>query len=212
MKIEELLEIYEERKDEIKERILEFKGMMKKSEKRIFAELAFCICTPQTKAIDAWNAVNELVKNGLLYNGNSRKISSFLRKVRFGKKKAEYIVYARNTFTKNGKIRIKKIISSFKNPKELREWLVENVLGIGMKEASHFIRNLGLSENQIAILDVHILKNLQELKIVREFKPLSKRKYVEIENKMKGFSEKIGIPLDELDLLLWSKETGFVFR
>jgi thermostable 8-oxoguanine DNA glycosylase len=29
---------------------------------------------------------------------------------------------------------------------------------------------------------------------------------------MREFSKKIGIPLDELDLLLWSKETGFVFK
>jgi N-glycosylase/DNA lyase len=41
---------------------------------------------------------------------------------------------------------------------------------------------------------------------------LSKKKYLEIERKMKAFSEKIGIPMGHLDLLLWYKEAGEVFK
>jgi N-glycosylase/DNA lyase len=95
----------------------------------------------------------------------------------------------------------------------LREWLVKNVKGIGMKEAGHFIRNMGLSNNQLAILDVHILKNLKEFGIIEKIpKSLTKKEYLKIEDRMREFSKKIGIPLDELDLLLWSKETGFIFK
>jgi len=212
-KIEELLKLYEEKKEEIKERLLEFKGMMNESNEIIFAELAFCLCTPQTKALTAWDAIKKLINNGLLYRGSEEEIIPFLKGVRFGKNKAKYIVEARKKFTVDGKIQIKEFLLSFIDPLELREWLVKNVKGIGMKEASHFIRNIGLSNNQLAILDVHILKNLKEFGIIEKIpKSLTKKEYLKIEDKMREFSKKIGIPLDELDLLLWSKETGFVFK
>jgi N-glycosylase/DNA lyase len=212
-KIEELLELYENRKEEIKKKLLETKRMLNESDEKIFAELAFCICTPQTKALAAWNAITTLMKNGLLYRGSIEEIAPFLRAVRFGKNKAKYIVEARKKFTIDKKIQIKEFLSNFTSPLGLREWLVNNIKGLGMKEASHFIRNIGLSNNQLSILDVHILKNLREFGIIKKIpKSLTKKEYLKIEKKMREFSKKLGIPLDELDLLLWSKETGFVFK
>jgi N-glycosylase/DNA lyase len=212
-KIEELLKLYESEKEKIKERLLEFKKMMSESNERIFAELAFCLCTPQTKAKLAWEAIKKLMECGLLYRGSEEEIRPFLKNIRFRKNKAKYIIEARKKFTVDGKIQIREFLLSFIDPLELREWLVENVKGLGMKEASHFIRNIGLSDNQLAILDVHILKNLKEYGIIEKIpKSLSKKDYLKIENKMKEFSKKINIPIDELDILLWSKETGFVFK
>ena len=80
-----------------------------------------------------------------------------------------------------------------------------------MKEASHFLRNIGKGEN-LAILDRHVLKNLIRLQVIDYPKTLSKRVYLEIEDKMKDFSNKVSIPLAHLDLLLWSLETGEVFK
>jgi N-glycosylase/DNA lyase len=212
-KIEDLLKLYEDKKEEIKERLLEFKKMINESNEIIFAELAFCLCTPQTKATTAWEAIKKLMNNGLLYRGSEEEIIPFLKGVRFEKNKAKYIVEARKKFTVDGKIQIKEFLLSFIDPLELREWLVKNVKGIGMKEAGHFIRNMGLSNNQLAILDVHILKNLKEFGIIEKIpKSLTKKEYLKIEDRMREFSKKIGIPLDELDLLLWSKETGFIFK
>lgn len=211
-KIKELMKLYEEKKDEIKQKILEFKQTMNEDNEKIFAELAFCICTPQSKASDAWKSINKLMENGLLYRGSAEQILPFL-KVRFNKNKAEYIVKARKKFTVDGKIQIKEFLQSFVDPLELREWLVKNVEGLGMKEASHFLRNVGLSDNQLAILDVHILKNLKEFGVIEKIpKNLTKKEYLKIENRMKEFSKQINIPLEELDLLLWSKETGFIFK
>jgi N-glycosylase/DNA lyase len=211
--IEELIEAYEDKKYEIRERLLECKQVFSESNERIFAELAFCVCTPQSKATAAWNAIRSLMENGLLYRGSVEEIVPFLNVVRFGKNKANYIVAAREKFTVDKQIRIKEFIQSFIDPVELREWLAENVNGLGMKEASHFLRNIGLSENQLAILDTHILKNLKDYGVIEEIpRSLSKKDYLKIENKMKEFSKHINIPLDELDMLFWSKETGFVFK
>jgi N-glycosylase/DNA lyase len=96
-------------------------------------------------------------------------------------------------------------------PTEKREYLVKNVKGLGLKEASHFLRNIG--HNNLAILDRHILKNLHKLGVIEEVpRSLTKKAYLDIEEKFKRFSKKIGITMDELDLLFWSMETGKVFK
>ncbi|MDI6798743.1 MAG: N-glycosylase/DNA lyase [Candidatus Aenigmarchaeota archaeon] len=176
----------------------------------MFTELAFCICTPQSKAVTCWKAISSLIKNGLLFKGSAEQIRPFLN-VRFGYKKASYIVEARKFFTEDGKLKIKKKIQEIKNAFELREWLVENVKGFGLKEASHFLRNIGFEG--LAILDRHVLKKLKEYGVIKEIpKSLTKRNYLEIENEMKKFSKRLKIPIEELDLLLWSGETGRIFK
>jgi N-glycosylase/DNA lyase len=208
-----LIELYKIKKYDIGKRLEEFQDVLTQSDERIFVELAFCICTPQSKAILAWKAVESLMKNNFLYSGNAEQIKPFLNAVRFGESKAKYIVEARKFFT-NEELRVKKKISFFNNSLELRDWLIKNVKGIGLKEASHFIRNIGFDyEHQLAILDRHILKNLKEFGVINEIpKTLTSKKYFEIENRMKKFAEIIGISLYELDLLLWSKETRIIFK
>jgi len=213
-KNDKLFEMYEKKKEEIKSRLKEFQETLNQSDERIFSELAFCICTPQSKANVCWNAVSSLMKNGLLFDGNKKKIMPFLNAVRFGETKAERIVEARDIFTKNGKLNIKKQIMMFDNSTDLRNWLVKNVKGIGLKESSHFIRNIGFDyKNQLSILDRHILKNLKEFDVIKDIpKCLTEKRYLGIEKNMEEFGNKIKLSLYELDLLLWSKETGKVFK
>lgn len=211
----ELLKLYEIKKYEIKKRLDEFKTAFNQSDEKLFSELAFCILTPQSKATTADNIIKKLEKTNLLLHGTEDQIKPFLNPIRFNNEKAKRLVVNRDFFSENGKIKIKdKIVKLSKDPFLLREWLVENIEGYGMKEASHFIRNIGLSENQLAILDVHILKNLKELGVIDSDTkiPSTRKKYLEIESKMKDFANEIKIPMDELDILLWSKETGMVFK
>ncbi|MBI2547004.1 MAG: N-glycosylase/DNA lyase [Candidatus Aenigmarchaeota archaeon] len=212
--IKELMETYQERKSEIKKRLEEFKTVLDRPDEKVFSELAFCILTPQSKATTSWNAIQSLERNNLLIKGDAETIRPFIQTVRFSDKKSRYLVGARKLFLEDGKLNVRGKLAEIKDdPVAFREWLLENVKGIGMKESSHFIRNVGLSKNHLAILDVHILKNLKELGVIGEIpNSLTKKKYLEIEEKMKNFAEKIGIELDELDLLLWSKETGIIFK
>src|SRR5256885_1237436 len=86
--------------------------------------------------------------------------------------------------TKKGQIKIKEKLLS-KDRKELREFLVDNVKGLGMKEASHFMRNIGIGKD-LAILDRHILKNLKLYGVVDEIpNSLTQKKYLDIESKLK---------------------------
>ncbi|MEM7821644.1 MAG: N-glycosylase/DNA lyase [Candidatus Aenigmatarchaeota archaeon] len=207
-----LIESYKLKKRKIRERIKEFRKNFYKSNKKIFSELAFCICTPQSKAEICDERIKKIEKNGILFNGNKEEIASYLSGIRFPRKKAEYIVKSRELFERGGKIRIKERIKEIGDAKKIREWLVENVFGIGYKEASHFLRNIGLGKD-MAILDRHILKSLKSIGIIEEIpKSLTKKKYLKIERKMEVFSKKIKIPMDELDLLLWSENTGKIFK
>lgn len=212
--VKELIGIYETKKKKIEDRLGEFKETLNQSDERVFAELAFCLCTPQSKAVDAWNAVSSLMGNDLLYNGNKKEIRPFLNSVRFADNKAKYIVEAREFFTENEKIKIKDEINSFDSSFKLRDFLVKDIKGIGMKEAGHFIRNIGFDyNNQLAILDRHVLKNLKDFGIIERLpKTLTRKIYLEIEGKMKTFSENIKISMYELDMLFWSKETGKIFK
>jgi len=210
--LQELTKSYQNKKLEIKRRLKEFKEVLNESDERIFAELAFCICTPQSKATSAWAAIEALVRNKYLFTRTERMIRPFLNTVRFADNKVKYIVEARELFTETGKLNIKEKIQSFPDSSKTREWLNDNVKGLGMKESSHFLRNIGLGSD-IAILDVHILNNLKGYGIIEEIpKTLTKKIYLEIESKMKEFSKLVGIPLDELDLLFWSEETGIIFK
>ena len=212
MMIKELKRIYPPLQKDVEKRLNEFKQVWNESEERIFAELVFCILTPQSKAKLCWSAVENLLNKNLLLKGNAKQIVEELKGVRFKYKKAEYIIEARKFFMKNGKIVVKPKIEQFKDTKKAREWLVNNVRGMGYKEASHFLRNIGLGNN-LAILDRHVLKNLKLLGVIQKIPNcLSKKKYIEIEEKMRKFTEKVKIKMDHLDLILWYKETGEIFK
>ena len=203
---------YSLRKEAIKRRLEDFKKVWQQTDKRIFAELCYCLCTPQSKAEVCDRVITKLEKNNLLFVGSREQIRPFLNLVRFPENKTRYIVEARESLTKNGERKIKEKIKSFDNMQELRNWLADNIMGLGYKEASHFLRNIGLGE-ELTILDRHILKNLKKYKVIEDIpKTLTRKKYLEIEGKMKEFSEKINIPLAELDLLFWSEETGKILK
>jgi len=207
MRIEEIKNIYRNTEDEIKLRLKEFRKLGEYgSEKDLFTELIFCLLTPQSKAVSCWETVETLLNENLLFEGSAEEISGKLNKVRFRNRKAEYIVEARKHFPLCTKIK------KFSNIYEAREWLVKNVKGMGYKEASHFLRNIGYGDD-LAILDRHILKNLKYYGVIKHIPAsLTRKKYLEIERKMKEFSERINIPMSHLDLVLWYKETGRVFK
>ena len=213
--IAELKKFYSEHKTEIKQRLLEFKRLFKAgSDEDIFNELCFCLFTPQSKAKSCWDNVCRLKKKNLLLAGTAGDIAKNSSGVRFHNNKSRYVVAARKLFAgeRPGKLNIKNKISEFTDVFQLRDWLVENVKGMGYKEASHFLRNIGLGD-KLTILDRHILKNLARLNIIKKIPDtITPKLYLQIEHKMAEFSNKTGIPLADMDLLFWCRQTGKVFK
>jgi len=212
MNEKDLKEKYSTIEDEIRSRIEDFKQLWKEGdEDEIFDELTFCLFTPQSKAKVCWDTVEKLREKGMIEGGERVEIAEEIKKVRFRHNKSEYLVQARTNFLEN-EISLKEKLKEFDDPKMAREWIVDNIKGLGFKESSHFLRNIGFTQN-LAILDRHILKNLEELSVIDKVpKTLSKKKYLEIEEKMKRFSDEVGIPLGHLDLVLWHEETGHIFK
>jgi N-glycosylase/DNA lyase len=207
MDIKTLKKYYNKRKKIVKKRLKEFSQL---KDDDLFYEFCFCILTPQSNALKCHECVCALRKKDFIKN--SLDIKPLLRnKTRFYKNKSSYLIYnkARYDYIKN-LVNNKNKKNIIKN-RAIREELVAKVKGYGYKEASHFLRNIGYTN--LAILDRHILKNLLSLGVIKELpKSLSKKEYLSIENKFLHFAKKIKIPMDELDLLFWSIETGKVFK
>ncbi len=203
--------LYKSIKKEIDNRLKDFDKIKSKHNwHQIYIELCFCVLTPQSKAVNAWKAIETLVENDLLFKGNAEQISEYLNIVRFKNNKAKYLVNLRDKYYNNTDII--DVLYSNKSIYEIREWLIDNIQGYGRKEASHFLRNIGFYED-IAILDRHILKNLNKLNVISEIpKSITKNYYLETEKKMKVFSDKINIPISHLDFLFWYKEAKKIFK
>ena len=110
-KHKEILKIHKAIKKEIEKAIKNYKKVWEGTEKEIFAEMAFCILTPQSKAKNAWQVITNLVENGLLYKGKPEEIVEFLNIVRFKNNKSRYLVELRELMTIDGKLQPKKILS-----------------------------------------------------------------------------------------------------
>lgn len=200
-----LSEKYELLKCSIQKRLEDFRNV---PEADYFYELCFCLCTPQSKASNAFKVVEYLQKKDF-YNKPFNP-SEILRRpenyIRFHNTKADRILLAREIFPEVSAI-LKSEISAF----EKRKKILLLVNGYGMKEASHFLRNIGM--RNLAIFDRHILKHLVSCGLYDEIPNVSsEKKYLEVEKVFIEFSKKIGIPIDELDLLFWSYETGEILK
>lgn len=211
--LEDLKRSYRAIRPGIRKRLAEFRHIHKDEDDAIFAELCFCILTANANALMCDTAIRELKDGDLLLRGQAHQIRPKLKgRVRFHNKKTDFIIRARNLFRKSGCLAVKKHLN-LNDIIATRDWLVEHIKGYGYKEASHFLRNIGLGRD-LAILDRHILKNLRVFGVIRAFPSsvASRKAYLAIETKMRRFSHSIGIPMDELDLLFWYLQTGFIFK
>ncbi len=186
----------------ISSRINEFRRAGKK-ESMLFGELCFCLLTANFNA-ERSIKIQEEIGDGFLEYGE-KKLASELKRLghRFPNMRARFIFEARKH-----KDKLREVLS--KPEHEAREWLVNNVKGLGWKEASHFLRNVGFNDS--AIIDFHIVDLLVENNVIERPKALTKNKYLEIEALLKEIASKSDLDLAELDLYLWCMETGKILK
>jgi N-glycosylase/DNA lyase len=208
--MEELLKAIDDLKKsgvrkEIDERVREFEAVGRGSDADIFGELSFCLLTAHYSA-EGGIKIQDSVGSGFL-EMTEDELRKKLREHghRFPDARAKYIVEARK-----GRHKLKKVMESVKDEAKLREWVADNVKGLGNKESSHFLRNIGYKN--LAILDFHIIDLLVRYGLIERPKSLTRKKYIEIEGLLKRIAGRAGLSLAELDLYLWYMETGKVLK
>jgi len=185
-------------------RLREFRELGLKGSDELFKELCFCILTANFDAEKSIR-IQEEVDEGFL-SLSEEELAETLRRLghRYPRKRAEYIVEARKL-----KDSLNKIVGSL-DGESAREWLVKNVRGIGYKEASHFLRNVGYTD--LAIIDYHILDLLVKHRLIEKPRTMTRRRYLEIESLLKRLADRLNVNLAELDLYLWYLETGKILK
>lgn len=184
----DVLEVYRKNRSLIKKFLA---GARSRSDKHLLTELMFCILTSQTRAENCRAAVRKMD----VFKDNQKKIRNCLEGIRFANRKAEYLAEARK--------KLPKIKRNFKlSAVEQRDWLVKNVKGMGMKLASHYLRNVGIFG--LAILDVHVQRFMRDnFMFVGEVGSLTGKQYLENEKLYFELSKEIKIPPEELDIAIW---------
>ncbi|HKX26478.1 MAG TPA: hypothetical protein VJ302_02185 [Blastocatellia bacterium] len=133
---------------------------------------------------------------------------------RYPRARSAYIVHTRNYLNTECGLQLGDKIASFGRDAEARrDFFASNpgIKGIGYKEGSHYLRNIGY--RGYAILDKHILATLHQCGVIDSpDPPTTKKKYLAVEESMRKFAADIKINFDELDLLLWSNKTGEILK
>ena len=211
--IEKIKENYSARREAIRARIAEFEAIWQtETDERLWEEMVFCFFTGGCSAKMGLRSIEAV--RPLLLNGTHEQLMNALVGVhRYPRARAGYIVASREFLTEHCQMHLRQKLESFTNNVERRDWLVKEkrIKGLGYKEASHFLRNIGLKG--YAILDKHILRSLAELGIIEDPTPPSNRtKYLAVEAKLKEFAKQTKIDFDEFDLVLWSLKTGEILK
>ncbi|MDH4161393.1 MAG: N-glycosylase/DNA lyase [Nitrospirota bacterium] len=211
--IVELKRDYRAKKRAIESRLREFRKVLPRGDEAVFEELCFCILTAGSSARMGMKTIAAL--RDLLQTGSEEELQERAGKnrVRFWRVRPSYIYQTREYLRQHCGLRLRELLVSFEDPQERRDFFAGNraIKGLGYKETSHFLRNIGFGG--YAILDKHIVNSLRELGVIgKQLKPTTRKGYLSIENKMRRFAEEIEIDMDHLDLLLWSRKTGEILK
>lgn len=211
--IEKIKAAHRERREEILEKLSEFGDVLASgTDERFWEEMVFCFFTGGCSARMGIRSVE--ATRPLLLAGNQAELSrALVGRHRYPNARAGYIVASREFLQEHCGLRLREKLESFTDDAARRDWLVKEkrIKGLGYKEASHYLRNIGY--RGYAILDKHILRSLTELEIIDDPQPPSTRaKYLGVEEKLKNLAAATEIDFDELDLVLWSMKTGEILK
>lgn len=201
------------------------------SEQDLWDNLYFCILSSNVTYELAMSAFSHLANEGLLnvnwiitdkhskeeiYSELSKpqflplKKDGSYRKYRFPNCRADNIVST--TYNMNElKISLKKTLASHRDETELRNYIRNNVYGFGLKQTTHYLRNIGYSQN-LAIIDTHIIKFLNTVLFPKyRFETnLTNNKYLEYEQIFRNICENLNVKISLFDVAVWKfmRETG----
>ncbi|MFO8132790.1 MAG: N-glycosylase/DNA lyase [Thermoplasmatota archaeon] len=170
----------------------------------LFCELCFCTLTANTSAEKAIE-VQQALGDDFCTLGQEQLRSRLKQAGYRFTNRAAYICQNRRYRD------IGVILQRFGDAGEAREWLVEHIKGLGYKEASHFLRNIGYTD--MAIIDRHVLRVMERHGLIDTIPAsLSRQQYLAMEATLRDLADSLDITLAELDLYLWYMETGKILK
>lgn len=190
----------------------------KLSESTILKELTLCLLSSNVKYELACLYVSKMESSGLfskwinippkfselfeilnapvLFNGKEVRY-------RFPKSKSKQLselIY--NIY--NDKGALKSILRNSTNPINARNMIVTKCCGIGNKQSSMFLRNIGFT-NKLAIIDTNIIDYLKQLDIIpSNLNPNTNKKYFQIEQSYFNYAYSKNYNIETLDFAIWS--------
>lgn len=188
------------------------------SEEDLFFELVRCILGSRVRYEIAEIHSRRLLSRGLL---NSKKILSRPKQSAqslseslsckhdknvprhpFSKVKTTQIIQTcRSIYQHN--ISLTHILHSSETPQDARTRIVAIAAGIGMKQASLFLRNIRYTD-QLAIIDSHLLKFMHLRRLTQGNQFITRKKYTDYESTLRQYALSIDQPIGRVDLAIWA--------
>lgn len=211
--VEKIRAAHRARRGEIRARLAEFDEVWRTAtDARLWEELVYCIFTAGASARMGLGSVEAV--RPLLARGTHEELAEALAgRHRYPNSRSGYIIVTREYLEGDCRMRLRERLEGFADPFERRDWLARErrIKGLGYKESSHFLRNVGL--RGYAILDKHILRCLAEVGVIDSPQPPATRaRYLATEQRLRDFARDLSIDFDELDLVLWSMKTGEILK
>jgi N-glycosylase/DNA lyase len=185
-------------------------------ESQMWQQMCFCLLSPVTRfeavracmqRLEAHRVLNRLAENPRSVRSEEirRLLSAQDQPCRFPGQKADRLLQAGYFFYEKAPAPgVRGFLRGFPKSLDARKALVDKVPGLGMKEASHFLRNVGHGAN-LAVLDIHVRRFLAEMRLVGESIAFSNSRvsYLKMERTLLSLAFNSGLEIGALDLAIW---------
>lgn len=197
-----------------------------RNEEKLLAELVLCIVSSQEKYEVALACLKILHKERALVVPKNKKEFLFIKKrinailsqpfrlrlngklqsrrLRFSNKKADYIVSTMENIYLRGTT-LSQIIRGQGEVKAIRMEIIKYGKGIGPKQASMFLRNIGYSSD-LAILDKHIFDFMWVMGLTNSSRSSVSTisEYERLEDCLLNYAHQYSLPIFYLDIAIWT--------
>ncbi|MEG3639254.1 8-oxoguanine DNA glycosylase [Magnetococcus sp. PR-3] len=190
-------------------------------EQQLWWDLSSCVLSSQVPYTLATAAADRIGDSGILSTYSNKdteqvrcvlsellhsplKVGNKTRKYRFPDLRAKQLADAWTVIQEEGGSLKRIIDTKSADPWALRKWLVSRIPGLGPKQASMFLRNVGASYD-LAVLDRHVLNYMSAIglanKALHSIGSLSA--YRKQEHVLEKHAEEFGYPVGMVDWAIW---------
>ncbi|WP_027579792.1 hypothetical protein [Bradyrhizobium sp. Ai1a-2] len=186
-------------------------------ERLLWKELSCCLLSSQVPYELATAAAEAIHRSGVLLDPSvevektAEKIQLILRcplevagrsrSYRFHVTKSNQLARTCHAVRNEAKS-LQRLMDGFDSAAAARSWFLQRAPGMGPKQASMFLRNIGYTY-QLAVLDRHVLNYMAALKIETAEGPGGVKWYYRCEHSLSRHAEAIGYPVGLLDWAIW---------